>query len=98
MITITYTDTGKRRRLLVEGHAGAANKGEDIFCAAASTLVLTLQSALQREGIRYTEEVSAGHADIRCERPGCQKIFYTCMAGFLELANMYPEYYTVKTR
>ena len=97
MITIIYQETGKRRRLTVTGHAGAAKKGEDIFCAAASTLILTLQSALQREGIRYDERVESGLADIICERPGCKQIFYTCMCGFMGLATMYPEYYEVRT-
>lgn len=95
MIKIRYKDDGKRRRITVDGHAGAAPKGQDIYCCAASTLVMTLQSALINSKIKFEQEISSGHADIKCNRPESKVVFYTCMCGFYTLAKMYPDYYTV---
>ena len=95
MITVRYKDSGKKRRITVDGHANAGEKGQDIFCAAASTLVMTLQSALINSHIKFEQEISTGHADIKCNRQESKVVFYTCMCGFYTLAKMYPDYYTV---
>lgn len=44
MITITFK--AKTLELEIKGHAGQGNKGEDIVCAAISTLFCTLCQAL----------------------------------------------------
>lgn len=46
MITSVYDP--KRLRLQVRGHAGYADPGEDLLCAAVSALVNTLAAALER--------------------------------------------------
>lgn len=94
MITIRYKDTGKRRKLTVQGHGGG-EAGKDIYCAAASTLVITLVSALANARVKYTQELRDGYAEIGSNRPESKSVFYTCMCGFFTLAKMYPDYYTV---
>lgn len=97
MITIRYRDTGRKRKLTVTGHAGAAPKGEDIFCAAASALILTLQRALTDRGIIYKEDIKSGYAEIRCRDKKSKGIYYTCMCGFYQLAELYPDFYDVRS-
>ena len=42
MITIIYDEKGKDMSLQASGHAGYAPKGQDIVCAAVSTLMQSL--------------------------------------------------------
>ena len=36
-----------RRQITVSGHAGYAEKGHDIFCAAVSILIYNLQNSIE---------------------------------------------------
>ena len=96
MITVKYKDTGKKRKIVVEGHGGG-EEGRDVFCAAASTLVITLLSALATGKVKHETETRDGYAMVKCNRPESKTVFYTCMCGFYTLAEMYPEKYTVVT-
>lgn len=42
MIQVTYNEVGDEMILRAEGHAGYAEKGKDIVCAAVSVLMQTL--------------------------------------------------------
>jgi len=95
MITVRYKDTGRKRRLIVEGHGGGV-AGADIFCAAASTLVITLESTLETYHIKHFRDIRDGFAEIKCNKPESRTVFYTCMCGFYTLAQMYPEHYKVE--
>jgi len=46
-ITVIYNDKGTIEQVRVGGHAGYANKGEDIVCAAFSTLVQALITGIE---------------------------------------------------
>ena len=46
MIHINLEKNGRLVTFRAQGHAGAAQKGEDLVCAAVSALVLTLSEAL----------------------------------------------------
>ena len=94
MITVTYKDTGKKRKLIIEGHGGG-EKGKDIFCAAASTLLITLVSTLDTAHIKHTADIRDGYAEIKCNRPESRTVFYTCMCGFYTLAELYKDKYRV---
>ena len=96
MITVRYKDTGKKRKLTVEGHGGG-QKGTDIICAAASTLVITLASALETGKVKHVKELRDGYAEIKSNRPESKTVFFTCVCGFLTLAQMYPDKYNVVT-
>ena len=97
MITLTDHDDGNRLQLTVEGHAGYAEPGKDIICAAASTLVMSLRDAMEHSNVPYDEVIGDGYAQVTCEDKTAKPWFYMAMRGFLTLAGMYPEYYTVIT-
>ncbi|MBQ0037467.1 MAG: ribosomal-processing cysteine protease Prp [Clostridiales bacterium] len=78
------------------GHAGYAEKGQDIVCAAASMLWYTLA-----EGMREQERMGHGTADIESDEiaflpaDGCGDaalIFRTIWKGLERLAEAYEEY------
>ena len=53
MITVTiYKDSGRYQRFSVEGHAGYAQEGFDIICAAASALTVNTLNSIER----FTED------------------------------------------
>lgn len=66
MITVrTYRAADGTRKMTVTGHAGFAEKGKDIVCAAVSALVETLTQYLDKvksEGgtVRYRETTADG--------------------------------------
>lgn len=64
MIVVTFTQTG----LTVDGHAGYAETGNDIICAAVSALaqgLLHSLDALTTDGISY--QIRDGHMGIQYE-------------------------------
>jgi uncharacterized protein YsxB (DUF464 family) len=97
MVTVSYRDTGKKRKLKVEGHAGSGPAGHDLICCSASTLVITLESALESARIKHTSGINEGLAEIRCRDPKARTIFDTVMCGFYTLAMMYPGYIRIVT-
>lgn len=57
----------QRDRITVSGHAGYAQEGRDIVCAAVSTLTQTLIKSIEdltEDTIRYS--ISPGGVDIEC--------------------------------
>lgn len=83
----------------VSGHAQSAPKGEDLICAAASTLAFTAEAALQDEAERFYPRVvrKPGEVRISCEptagaRKACRRLLDTLWFGFELLAREYPEY------
>ncbi len=88
--------------LRVHGHAGYAECGEDIVCAAASILITTCANALESvAGVRPLQRVSEKRAAIELVLPGglseqkdhdARIIFRTTLQGFEDLAAEYPQY------
>ena len=99
MVRITWKPEGF---LQVKGHAGSAEKGKDLVCAAVSTLVLTLAANTDRMARAgwVTEPVirlGEGDALIRCDpqpdyRAAVELVFGSLCQGFCLLADKYPEY------
>lgn len=99
MIEITFN--AEELSLRVEGHAGQADKGQDIVCSAVSTLFWTLAKSLLcledtlTEGVKIEAESGAGEI---CCRPkdeylaNVSVIFWTILNGFEGVADTYPEY------
>lgn len=94
MINIDIKRKNRRVVISVKGHAAAAPKGEDLVCAAVSTLVLTLHETLLRtkaQGHEY--RLTEGDALITFKQDKWTKPYmYTIMCGFDFLANAYPQY------
>ncbi len=105
MIDIVYEkkDGVRTLHLAVSGHAGQAEHGKDLVCAAASILVYTLAQNLMRDraGGLYAEvDVSLfyGTANISCtaataeEYERAKGIFSVILAGMELLAENTPQY------
>lgn len=105
MINITFYP--QNLELQVEGHAHHGEKGEDIVCAAISTLFYTLAEALHQ-----SEEMMAspivfdgknGKGYIKCfprqEYIGnITRTYWTILVGMELVANNYPQNVTFKVR
>lgn len=79
-----------KAHLTVRGHAGYAESGRDIVCAAASALVYALAGTLRDTG-RLTEAVmEPGRADIR-GTGDCAREFALVRCGLELLAGQYPQ-------
>lgn len=87
--------------LIVKGHAGQAEKGEDLVCAACSTLANTLEAVFQVQkdmhGVVVRNEKTAQfHAFIH--RNECQLmaqafvVMETIATGYAALAEQFPDY------
>jgi len=86
-------------RLEIDGHAGYAPEGQDIICAAVSTLAYTLAQnlALTLCSDEYTAEFKTGHAHIEARPPEalaeqCRGIFMTIANGLTMLEAQYGQY------
>lgn len=89
-------------RVTVSGHAGYAERGEDILCAAASMLLQTLGAAVQelcRRGLaeEVTVDLRHGQGEVSCvpvEEFRCvaRTVMDSVLLGFELLARDYGEY------
>ena len=97
MIQITYNEVGDVMILRAEGHAGYAEKGKDIVCAAVSTLMQTLAYSVdvgdggavatvnQQSGGNVLTVQALQHSDNSAK-------FELVMDGLYLLAEQYPAY------
>ncbi len=98
MIKVKFTpDT---YTLDVTGHAEHGKKGEDIVCAAISTLFYTLADALYNskamlsEDIEFSDEDGNGHLSCKPKaeyEANVSLIYWTIMTGFELVASNYKE-------
>ena len=103
MIRVQYTPHAFR--VTVSGHAGYAERGEDILCAAASMLLQTLGAAVQelcRRGLaeEVTVDLRHGQGEVSCvpvEEFRCvvRTVMDSIMLGFTLLGEDYGEYVCV---
>lgn len=108
MIKVQYWNGADgSRNLQMQGHAGAAPKGQDLVCAGASTLALTLGRAA---ALMEEEEMLARPALVRLEAgdtaisvlprrewaSSADAIFWTILLGLSRLAQAYPQYVQLK--
>ena len=103
MIRVRYTP--EKFRITVEGHAGSAERGRDLVCAAVSTLVLTLGENVARmkkagwlEG--HAVEIMAGKARIQCLpreewKEAAEVVFGAVFAGLELLGERWPGFVKV---
>lgn len=99
MVEVTYHRI--HNRLTVTGHANSAAKGEDLVCAAASILTLTLaENVKNMDSARIVRNpfinIEDGSAEISCNASGGYKnvvmqTFQSVVVGFEILADKFPE-------
>lgn len=103
MIKVQYSQ--KQHKLRIKGHAGFAQKGEDIICAAASMIFYNLAQVLMEYNREktMTKPVEMKYGDVSVIRaypktgiePWVDHDFYYALTGFRLLANQYPEHVDV---
>ena len=98
MIDINITRKYRRVTVTVTGHARAAAKGEDVVCAAVSTLVVTLREVLSREKAKDLEyKLTDGYAIITFKQDKYTKPYmHAIMCGFDFVASAYPQFIKLK--
>lgn len=106
MIHVVYNR--KYNRVTVTGHAGSAEPGHDLVCAAASTLAYTLAANVfnMAEAKQVREPViklDAGDTEISCKASHKLKatvtlVFDSVLLGFSMLAHDHPEYISYEIR
>lgn len=97
MTTITHTQRGNRHTLTAVGHAGYALAGQDVVCAAVSTLLCTLNACLRtaydREQIEHFLAImGSGDTRICWEETGNTSVWETVKTGLVLVAGHYPAY------
>ena len=101
MITVKYGQDSKGIWMKIDGHASKAPKGQDLVCAAASALTMTLAQALDdRQDCIFGEpecSMEPGHAvfDVSPNVAGWDRIYHvfdTIFGGFRILAKMEPDF------
>ena len=105
MIRVRYDR--REHRVTVSGHAGYAERGEDILCAAASMLLHTLAGAvrgLSKRGFAADIAVNlrTGAGEVVCIPEGefgcvVTAVMDSIVLGFRLLAGDYPEYVSFET-
>lgn len=95
-ITLKYRN-GELCSLKVNGHAGYAEKGQDIVCAAVSAIVPGAFNALK--GGDYRFEVKEGHVLFESEKPldgHDLAVMETAIAQLEGISDSYPEYVSLE--
>ena len=99
MIKATFTESGHKLSLRLEGHAGYAEEGKDIVCAAISTLLQSFIASVEElttDNLKCV--ISAGNAVIRYKdlSEQAQLLMKSFFIGCQMIADNYPEYVTVQ--
>lgn len=96
MIQVTYNEVEDAMILRAEGHAGYAEKGKDIVCAAVSVLMQTLACSVDADNTGNTFELSDGKNGNRLTVQAPMSVlnrdkFDLVVEGLSRLAENYPE-------
>ena len=96
MIQVTYNEVGDEMILRAEGHAGYAEKGKDIVCAAVSVLMQTLACSVDADNTGNTFELYDGKNGNRLTVQAPMSVlnrdkFDLVVEGLIRLAENYPE-------
>ncbi len=100
MITVTFTESGEKLSLRLEGHAGYAEHGKDIVCASASILAYTLASIVDafNKKVESFVDLTSGDTTIECECKdkdtfiGVKNAYIYTLIGYALLEHNYPQY------
>lgn len=103
MTNCEFSEKGNEFYVGAWGHAGYAEKGQDIVCAGVSILMQTLEAAL---GMTEHTEASVTKRDGAClirfgnydesEREMVRGMFRSCVVGLKLLAVRYPEHVSIR--
>jgi len=102
MITATFESEGSRLvSFEVKGHSGLACSGEDVLCAAVTSVVRMVECAVNEVlGLEAAVKVKEKDASISLKLPGglseaidqtCQTLLTTMMVYLVQLHEEYPD-------
>ncbi len=94
MIEIHYNK--KDRNLKISGHAGYAEKGSDIVCAAVTALAGTLERCMKKAGEGCCEWKEGETCFTASGTENLRPCFETVVTGLRMLAEEFPDYVTIK--
>ena len=94
MIRVTRQQCEAVRSIGITGHAGYAEHGKDIVCAAASMLLFTLIEYLEKSGVKHSAHAESGCAGVAVTDPDrrTEDAFDLVETGLRMLAERYPDY------
>lgn len=95
MTQVAYAIHDDEVTIEITGHAGFAEKGQDIVCSAISILIQTLAAHLDNVADRYECTMNEGYAYIYATGYEAKIAAETIMAGFYLLAENYPDYVSI---
>lgn len=85
----------EKNRLTVRGHAGYAERGEDIVCAAVSALVYALIGVLQERGLVRELVIRPGYVML-CVGGACEAELELVRCGLEQLQARYGAFVSVE--
>ena len=91
MIKVIYNDGYKN--LKITGHAGYADKGKDIVCASASSIILSsLNLAIEfNNDVKYTDDLNKIEIINNTNDENVTKVFSNMILSLEELERQYPD-------
>ena len=91
MIKVVYNDNFKN--LKITGHAGYADKGKDIVCASASSIILSsINLAIEfNSEVKYTDDLNKIEIINNTNDENVQKVFSNMILSLEELERQYPD-------
>lgn len=103
MITVTFCRTDAENSLTAEGHAGWAESGRDVVCAAVSALIFSLAQAVEKRRepcdteARSAAVLCEGEARIRCGRTAVTDAWFSLTVnGLSAIARQYPGFIRIR--
>ena len=76
--------------ITVKGHAGYSKYGNDIVCAAVSSLILTLANHLESSKTAFIK-VEKGYAELHSSKKEDYKLFLFVFKGIEMISRLYPK-------
>ena len=91
MIKVIYNEGYKN--LKITGHAGYADKGKDIVCASASSIILTsINLAIEfNKDVKYTDDLNKIEIVNNTNDENVTKVFSNMIVSLEELERQYPD-------
>lgn len=101
MIRAYFTEDKGELELTIDGHAGYAEHGKDIVCAACSGITYALLAYLEEHSDEVTDVagpvVESGCFFISCK--GTERVataFHMAVLGLRKIGSQYPDYVTIQ--
>lgn len=91
MIKVIYNEGYKN--LKITGHAGYADKGKDIVCASASSIILSsINLAIEfNKDVKYTDDLNKIEIINNTNDENVTKVFSNMIVSLEELERQYPD-------